>query len=206
MKTPPRLVHRYQPPKGSSGRTLLLLHGTGGDENSLIPLSGALDATAGILAVRGQVLENGAPRFFRRLSEGVFDLDDLRFRTHELADFIADSASEYGFSLNSLVAVGYSNGANIASSVLFLRPEVLAGGILLRAMTPFETESALNLAGKRVLLLEGKFDPIVPLENAEMLHHQYVLAGAQTELRWIESDHRLTRSELNLASEWLQGA
>src|ERR1019366_1948425 len=129
-------AHIYQPPKNGSARTILVLHGTSGDENSLFPIAEALDPNAGVLSGRGKVLENGAPRFFRRLAEGIFDLEDLAFRTHELADFLETARSSYGFDLAQLVAAGYSNGANIASSLLLLRPETLSGGILLRAMVP----------------------------------------------------------------------
>lgn len=144
-----------------SSLTLLLLHGTGGTEHDLIPLGNELTPDASILSVRGKVLENGMPRFFRRLEEGVFDLEDLKMRTDELADFILKSSSIYDFDLKRLVAVGYSNGANIGASVLLRRPEVLAGAILFRAMVPFVPDVLPDLSKKFIILLEGMRDPIV---------------------------------------------
>ena len=143
--------------------TLLLLHGTGGDENDLIPIARMIDtAGASILSPRGKVLENGMPRFFRRLSEGVFDLEDLKFRTHELADFLQNASKLYKFNPEQTMAVGYSNGANIAASMLLLRPEALAGAILFRAMVPFVPESVPNLSGKHIFMSAGLHDPIIP--------------------------------------------
>ena len=150
--------------------TLLLLHGTGGDENDLIPIARMIDPVgASILSPRGKVLENGQPRFFRRLSEGNFDLKDLKFRTHELADFLHNASKLYGFNLEQTVAVGYSNGANIAASMLLLRPEVLAGSILFRAMVPFIPESVPNLSGKYIFMSAGLHDPIVPSSGTKDL-------------------------------------
>src|SRR5205814_7137971 len=134
MRLQPDFIHEFVP--GTSERTLLRLHGTGGNERDLIPLGRELDASAALLSPRGKVLENGMPRFFRRLAEGVFDLDDLKKRTNELADFVAAAAQHYGFAPEKVVAAGYSNGANIAASMLLLRPEVLSAAILFRAMVP----------------------------------------------------------------------
>ena len=195
--------HRYQAPIAGSHRTLLVLHGTGGDENSLFPIASVLDPNAGVLSVRGKVLENGAPRFFRRIEEGVFDMEDLHFRTQELAAFLKNASAAYSFDLKHLFAAGYSNGANIASSLLFSRPEVLAGAILFRAMVPFEPDDTLDLTGKHVLISEGKYDPIVPLEDADLLAVHFQDHGADVTLRWTELDHRLGRDEINRASEWL---
>src|SRR5207245_6146183 len=140
----PDVIHEFV--SGSSERTLLLLHGTGGNEHDLIPIGGELDPTATLLSPRGQVLENGMPRYFRRLAEGVFDLDDLKKRTHELADFVASAASHYKIDIEKLVAVGYSNGANIAASMLLLRPEILPAAILFRAMVPLEPDNLPDLS------------------------------------------------------------
>ena len=126
MTLRPDFIHEFVP--GSSSRTLLLLHGTGGNERDLIPLGRELDPNAALLSPRGKVLENGMPRFFRRLAEGVFDLEDLKYRTNELADFVTAAAQHYGFATDQLVAVGYSNGANIAASMLLLRPEIMQRG------------------------------------------------------------------------------
>ena len=144
MPTDLDFIHQFIP--GSSDRTLLLLHGTGGDENDLIPLGRELDPAAALLSPRGKVLENGYPRFFRRLAEGVFDLEDLKQRTDELADFVVAAAEHYHFDARKLVAVGYSNGANVAASILLRRPGVLPSAILLRAMVPFIPEELPNLS------------------------------------------------------------
>src|SRR6187200_737588 len=141
--------------------TLVLLHGTGGNEEDLIFLGKELEPYASILSPRGKVLENGMPRFFRRLSEGVFDLKDLRFRTQELADFIQNCSLHYKFDLKQTIAIGFSNGANIASSILLLRPDVLQGAVLFRAMIPFIPNDPLpNLSSKKILLSAGIEDPI----------------------------------------------
>src|SRR5436305_7999193 len=138
MRPQPDFLHEFV--QGNSNRTLLLLHGTGGNERDLLPLGRELDANASLLSPRGKILENGMPRFFRRLAEGVFDLEDLRYRTNELADFVTAAAQHYGFASDQLVAVGYSNGANIAASMLLLRPELLPAAILFRAMVPLHPE------------------------------------------------------------------
>src|SRR5436305_9724910 len=160
MRLQPDFIHEFV--LGNSNRTLLLLHGTGGNERDLIPLARELDARAALLSPRGKVLENGMPRFFRRVAEGVFDLDDLKKRTNELADFVAAAAQHYGFSSDKVVAVGYSNGANIAASVLLLRPEVLSTAILFRAMVPLVPQTKPNLSSARVWIGAGTNDPIIP--------------------------------------------
>ena len=162
-------VHRYVPPEGDDPTTLLLLHGTGGNENDLLPLGRMLDERAGILSPRGKVLENGMPRFFRRLAEGVFDHEDLVNRTHELTEFVEQAVEEYDLDPNRLFAVGFSNGANIAASLLLLRPGLLAGAVLLRAMVPFEPETPPDLSGTPVYLAAGQADQMVPPENTERL-------------------------------------
>ena len=134
MRSQPDFIHEFV--AGKSNRTLLLLHGTGGNERDLIPLGRELDPNAALLSPRGKILENGMPRFFRRLAEGVFDLEDLKKRTHELADFVVAAADRYKIDIHNIVAVGYSNGANIAASMLLLRPEILSAAILFRAMLP----------------------------------------------------------------------
>src|SRR5919198_2481586 len=134
MRPQPDFLHEFVP--GNSNRTLLLLHGTGGNERDLIPLGRELDPDASLLSPRGKVLENGMPRFFRRLAEGVFDLEDLTYRANDLADFVIAAAQHYGFAPDQLVAVGYSNGANVAAAVLLLRPEIIHRAILFRAMVP----------------------------------------------------------------------
>jgi phospholipase/carboxylesterase len=197
-------IHRFVPaPLGSSKRTLLLLHGTGGDENDMVPLGRDLDPTAALLSPRGQVLENGMPRFFRRLAEGVFDEEDVIRRAHELADFVGLAAARYAFDAIGVIAVGYSNGANIAAAILLLRPEVLSAAILFRAMVPLVPLALPNLAHLRVLLSSGEQDPIVPVENAERLATMLREAGANVTLRFEPAEHALGLGDIKAAKEWL---
>jgi phospholipase/carboxylesterase len=196
-------VHRFFP--GESGATLLLLHGTGGDENDLVPLGRELAPGAAILSPRGKVSEYGAARFFRRLAEGVFDHEDLVFRTHELADFIEATSEEYGFDLSKLVAVGYSNGANIAASLMLLHPGLLRAAVLFRAMVPFEPEDVPDLSGMPIFLAAGRMDRMIPPENTERLVEILRDAGADLDLRWRNTGHALTYEEVAEAKEWLSG-
>lgn len=196
-------VHRWVPPRVAGAPTLLLLHGTGGDENDLIQLGKMLRPGAGMLSPRGNVLEHGAPRFFRRLAEGVFDLDDLRRRTAELADFITAASAHYGFSLDSVCAVGYSNGANIAGSVLLSRPEVVASAVLLRAMVPFEPTESPHLAGKHVLISAGRSDPLISHAGTERLAAILREGGAELELAWQNASHGLVQADVNAAQSFL---
>lgn len=198
-------THRFIPaPAGSTGRTLLLLHGTGGDENDMIPLGRDLDPTAALLSPRGQVLENGMPRFFRRLAEGIFDEEDLIRRAHELADFVGTAAARYAFDTKEMIAVGYSNGANIAAAILLLRPEVLSAAILFRAMVPLALASLPNLAHARVLISSGKRDPIVPVENAQRLAAMLQAGGANVMLRFEPAGHALVFGDIEAAGKWLR--
>lgn len=200
-------IHRFITANSKAKKpnlTLLLLHGTGGTENDLIPLGKELATNASILSVRGKVLENGMPRFFRRLEEGVFDLEDLKMRTDELADFILKSSSIYKFDLKRLVAVGYSNGANIGASLLLKRPEVLSGAILFRAMVPFVPDALPDLSKKSIILLEGLRDPIVSKEEAESLLKIFNKARSDVTMRWQGSGHNLTQEDIDCAKEWLE--
>jgi predicted esterase len=200
-------VHRFLPaPSWSASPVLLLLHGTGGNEDDLLELGRNLLPGAALLSPRGKILENGMPRFFRRLAEGVFDEKDLIRRTHELADFVEVAAKQYQFDSGRVVAVGYSNGANIAASMLLLRPEILSGAVLFRAMVPLEPEALPDLSGRPVLLAAGRNDPIVPPENAEQLAAIFQKAGADVSMQWVEGGHQLTAAELELAKRWLQEA
>ncbi len=183
---------------------LLLLHGTGGNERDLVDLGKSVAPGSAILSVRGKVLENGMPRFFRRLSEGVFDLEDLKFRTGELADFVLKARHDYDLGDVSIVAVGYSNGANIAASLLLSRPDLLQGAVLLRAMVPFVPQSLLGLNGTRVLMLSGIMDQIVPAENAESLSQMLKDAGADVSFILKPVSHGLTQSDLTDIKSWLQ--
>ena len=162
-------VHKFVPPSGGSQLTLLLLHGTGGNEGDLIQLGHELSPGAALLSPRGKVLENGMPRFFRRLGEGIFDINDLTDQTHNLAVFVREASKAYGFHLGKVVAVGYSNGANIAGSALILHPETLAGAVLFRPMIPFVPETMPRLSGKPILILAGSRDSIVPKDETERL-------------------------------------
>ncbi len=197
-------VHRFVPgTAGANGPVLLLLHGTGGTENDLIELGHFLAPGASLLAPRGKVLENGMPRFFRRLSEGVFDHDDLVRRSHELAAFVKAAAQVYPFDLSNVIAVGYSNGANIAASLLLLAPELLQGAVLLRAMQPFVPENRPDLAGVPILIAAGKYDQLVPVPQVESLADLLTKSGAAVTLQWSENGHQLASSELEKTRQWL---
>ena len=197
--------HRYVPP-GTPGAspTLLLLHGTGGDEHDLIPLGKMLAPGVGLLSPRGKVVEHGAPRFFRRLAEGVFDLDDLAVRTEELGDFVTAAAAEYGFDATRVIAVGFSNGANIAASLMFRRPGVLRGAVLLSPMLPYEPEQLPVLSGTAVLIGAGRTDPIVPVAHVNRLAEVLRQAGAQVTVHWEPGGHTVARGEVDAAQGWLQ--
>ena len=195
-------THRFIP-VGKSSPVLLLLHGTGGNEEDLLDLGHALHPGAALLSPRGKVLENGMPRFFRRLAEGVFDEPDLIRRTHELADFVAAAEAEYQLHDRKVVAVGYSNGANIAASLLLLRPGTLSGAVLLRAMVPIVPESLPDLAGIPVFLAAGRGDPYVPPEGTNQLAAMLKKAGADLTLRWSNRGHQLDPEEIDEAKIWL---
>jgi phospholipase/carboxylesterase len=201
MNLQPDFIHEFVP--GSSNRTLLLLHGTGGNERDLIPLGRELDPNASLLSPRGKVLENGMPRFFRRLAEGVFDLEDLKKRTNELTDFVAAAAQHYGFASDKVVAVGYSNGANIAASMLFLRPEALRCAVLFRAMVPLVPESLPDLSSVCVWIGAGDQDPIVPASETKHLVELLRRAGADVTIRFAKAGHGLTNDDLEAARHWL---
>jgi predicted esterase len=202
VRPQPDFIHDFVP--GSSSRTLLLLHGTGGNERDLIPLGRELDPNAALLSPRGKVLENGMPRFFRRLAEGVFDLEDLNYRTNELADFVAASAQHYGFSIDQLVAVGYSNGANIAASMLLLRPEIMRAAILFRAMVPLIPDKLPDLSSVGVWIGAGDQDPIVPASETKRLVELFRRAGAEVTIRFAKAGHGLTNDDLEAARRWLE--
>ena len=196
-------VHRWEPAAVAGTGTLLLLHGTGGDENDLIPLARMVAPGAALLSVRGNVLEQGAPRFFRRLAEGVFDLDDLHRRTGELADFVEAAGARYGFTPDRLYALGFSNGANIAASLLLARPATLAGGVLIRAMVPYEPETTPDLHGRSVLLSQGRMDPLIPAAGAQRLEAILRGAGADVDLAWQQASHGLVQGDVTAAKAWL---
>lgn len=197
-------IHRFIRATVPGRPPLLLLHGTGGDENDLIPLGQELSPGSALLSPRGKVSENGMARFFRRLAEGVFDLEDLKTRTAELAAFVAAAREEYG--IGAPVAVGFSNGANIAASVLLSQPDVLAGAILLRAMLPFEPATPPALNGKPVLLLSGSADRMISAAGRDRLIAVLQGAGAKLVYKTLPTGHNLTQDDLTIAAYWLKTA
>ena len=201
MRLQPDFIHEFV--GGKSDRTLLLLHGTGGNERDLVPLGRELDPNASLLSPRGKVLENGMPRFFRRLAEGVFDLEDLKNRTDELADFVVAAAQHYGFAADKVVAAGYSNGANIAASMLLLRPEILSAAILFRAMVPLAPDKQPKLSSMRVWIGAGTDDPIIPTSETKRLDELLRNAGADVTIRYFQAGHELTMADVEAARDWL---
>src|SRR5271170_16748 len=193
-------IHRFEKGTDPNARPLLLLHGTGGDENDLMPLGRMIAPTAPLLSPRGKVLENGMPRFFRRFAEGVFDEEDVRRRALELADFIAEAQARYGIS--DPIALGYSNGANIAAATLLVRPDAFAGAILLRAMIPLSQTPPADLTGKPILITSGRTDPIIPPEGAARLASLLEQHGAVVEHRILPNGHELSQADVNLAQAW----
>jgi predicted esterase len=192
------MKHRFEP---GTSPTLLLLHGTGGDENDLIPLGQLIRPGAAMLSPRGEVDENGQLRFFRRLAPGVFDEADLVRRTHQLADFVEDQSERHHF--RKIVTVGYSNGANIAASMLLLRPGLLSGAILLRAMVPLELPHPPDLAGLPVLILAGRHDEMMSPDQPQRLAALLLGAGADVTLDWQDTGHGLGAMDVKKAKEWM---
>lgn len=194
-------VHHFH--KGSGPLTVLALHGTGGDETSMLPLVEAIDPTASVLGPKGKVMEGPNPRFFRRLSEGVFDEDDLRFRTHELADWLGEAYAAHDVKSDSVVALGYSNGATMVSALLMLRPEVLRGGIALRPSLPFVPDTLRDLQGMHLLLVPGETDPIVPAAQAHAIAQALGTTGLAVTLSPLRAGHGLIPDDVVAAREWL---
>ncbi|WP_160122469.1 alpha/beta hydrolase [Rhodovarius lipocyclicus] len=194
-------IHVYEPGTDAARPPLLLLHGTGGDERDLLPLGRLVAPGAALLSPRGRVLEHGMPRFFRRLAEGVFDEDDLRLRSDELAGFIRAARARHG--LAAPVALGFSNGANIAAALLLRHPGLLAGAALLRAMVPFAQPPAADLSGTPVLLLSGVSDPIVPAANSARLAALLRADGAAVTHQELPLGHGLSRMDSALTGQWL---
>ena len=194
-------IHLFKPGKGDL--TLLLLHGTGGNEEDLTALGAALAPDASLLSPRGKVTENGMPRFFRRLAEGVFDVEDLKFRSKELADFVKAASVRYGFKPKSAVLVGYSNGANIAAGMLLAGSLVPAGALLFRPMVPLTPDELPDLKGMPVFISAGRFDQVVPAGEAERLARLLGDAGAEVTLNWENATHALAGQEVKKAATWL---
>ncbi len=198
------MKHIFQKGTDSSKPTLLLLHGTGGNELDLLPLAGRIDDEASILSVRGNVLEHGMPRFFKRLAEGVFDEEDLVLRTKELNEFLDEAAEQYEFDRENIVAIGYSNGANIAASLLFHYQHALKGAILHHPMVPRRGIQLPDLSGKSVFIAAGTNDPICSPEESSELESLLKNAKAKVELHWVNRGHQLTAEEVEAAANWYQ--
>jgi predicted esterase len=205
LETTLDFIHVYEPPAVADKPTLLVLHGTGGNEHDLLPLGRALIPGGGVLSPRGKVLERGMPRFFRRLAEGVFDLEDLRARTDELARFVARAADHYGFDPAKVIGAGFSNGANIAASTLLLRPQTLAGAVLFSPMVPIVPETPPDLRDVHVFMSAGRQDPLVAPANTQRLADLLKQYGADVTLRWTEGGHSLTGGDVDAAREWMNG-
>lgn len=199
------MKHFFHKGKDSTKPTFLLLHGTGGNELDLLPLAGRVDEDASVLSVRGNVLENGMPRFFRRLAEGVFDEEDLVYRTEELNKFLDEAAAEYNFDRDNIIAIGYSNGANIAASLLFHYQNSLKGAILHHPMVPRRGIELPDLTGNNVFIAAGTNDPICsPAETLELVK-LLKEAHADVQLHWENNGHQLTNTEVEAAREWYIG-
>ncbi|MDA8354154.1 MAG: alpha/beta hydrolase [Firmicutes bacterium] len=198
------MKHIYREGTDLNHPTLLLLHGTGGNEEDLLPLARMISPSSSILSVRGNVLENGMPRFFRRLAEGVFDEEDLIRRTEELYGFLDEAAEEYGFDRKNIVAVGYSNGANIAASLLFHYRDALAGAVLHHPMVPRRGLKLPDLSELPVWIGAGRQDPICAPEQTEELQSLLEKAGAKVEVAWQNGGHQLTRTEVAQAAAWYE--
>lgn len=194
--------HIFKQGTAADKPVLLLLHGTGGTERDLLGLAEIIDPEASVLSVRGNVLENGMPRFFKRLAEGVFDEKDLVFRTEELRDFVSEAAETYQFDARNVMAVGYSNGANIAASLLFHYADVLKGAMLHHPMVPLRDVSMPDLTGIPVWIAAGTNDPICPAQEAEELQQRLEAAGASTTVHWVDTGHQLTMAEVESAKAW----
>ncbi|MFO7341491.1 MAG: alpha/beta hydrolase [Bacillaceae bacterium] len=198
------MKHFYRRGKRDGSPVLLLLHGTGGNECDLLPLANILDPEAGVLGVRGEVSENGMARFFRRIREGVFDVEDLVFRTRRLAEFLDSAAEQYAFDRKRVIAVGYSNGANMAASLLFHIPGSLKGALLFHPMVPRRGIPLPDLSGTKVWIAAGEADPICPKEEAEELESLLRDAGSDVTVHWEKGGHSIKKSEVEQARQWYQ--
>ncbi|MFS0724029.1 alpha/beta hydrolase [Paenibacillus sp. 1P07SE] len=196
------MKHRFEQGSDPGAPVLLLLHGTGGNEDDLLPIGRMISPGSSLLGVRGNVLEAGMPRFFRRLSEGVFDEEDLIFRTRELHDFVDEQAEAYGLDRSRIVAVGYSNGANIAASLLFHHADTLAGAVLLHPMVPRRGVTLPDLSQVGVFIGAGRNDPLCPPQESEELERLLTGAGADVTLHWENQGHQISRTEVEAAAKW----
>ena len=196
-------VHRFRPAVPGSSDTIVVLHGTGGNEDDLLGLAQTVAPGAAVISPRGKVLEAGAPRFFRRLAEGVFDPAEVRARGEELAEFIRAAVMRYELDAERVFALGYSNGANIASTIMLIEPQLIRAAVLLRPMLVFEPETEADLAGKEALISAGRVDPIVPMESVERLVRLLEERGAEVTLKWQLGGHNLVPSEIKEAADWV---
>jgi phospholipase/carboxylesterase len=199
------MIHVFRKGKDITKPTLVLFHGTGGNEQDLLPLAEMLSTNSSVLGIRGNVLENGMPRFFRRLAEGVFDEADLVFRTHEIKQFLDEAAEKYGFDANNLVAVGYSNGANIAGSLLFHYKDIFRAAVLLHPMVPLRNVELPSLEGVSIFIGAGTNDPLITSTETQELEGILQKAGAEVTTHWGNQGHRLSMAEAEAAKDWLQG-
>lgn len=197
-------IHIYNEPLMGNTTIFLLLHGTGGDENDLIQLAKMIDPQAGILSLRGNIDENGMNRFFERKAMGVLDEESLKKETVKLYDFLNAAASEYHFKKEQLVVLGYSNGANIASSLLFHYKDAFNQGMLLHPMVPLRTVELPDLSRQRLFIGAGENDPICPPEETEELEQMLSKTGASITMYWGKDGHSLSQNELNAASMWYE--
>lgn len=196
-------VHRFRPGAPGSSDTIVVLHGTGGNEDDLLGLAQTVAPGAAVISPRGKVLEAGAPRFFRRLAEGVFDPAEVQARGEELAEFIRAAVKRYELDAKRVFALGYSNGANIASTVMLIEPDLIRAAVLLRPMLVFEPEKKADLTGKAALISAGRVDPIVPTASVEKLVRLLEERGAEVTLKWQLGGHNLVPSEIKEAADWL---
>ena len=198
------MIDYFSKGKDELAPTLFMLHGTGGTEMDLLPIAERISPGSSVLSVRGNVLENGMPRFFKRLSEGVFDEEDLKYRTEELRDFLDEAARKYGFDRHNVLAIGYSNGANIAGSLLFHYENVLAGAILLHPMVPIRDIQLPEMPNLPVFIGAGRNDPICPPEETEELAELLADKNADVTLHWENYGHQLTYAEIDAAANWFR--
>lgn len=202
---PTEFVHEFSraPEHGDQEVTLVALHGTGGDERDLIPLARLVAEDAAVISPRGKINENGMHRFFKRLAPGVFDEQDIRLQAGELGDFLVEAVARYERSPGHLVALGYSNGANIAAALLFTRPELFSRAILLRPMLPFGQLKPQWQHGKPVLILRATNDRVIPADSTERLISLLREAGAEVTVVDIEAGHELTEVDVESSRRWL---
>jgi phospholipase/carboxylesterase len=197
------IIHRFEPGQSPDAPTLLLLHGTGGDESDLLGVGRSLAPQANLVSPRGPILEHGMPRFFRRFAEGVFDEQDILFRAKQMADFLTQAAAKYHFDVNRITAFGYSNGANIAAAMLLLQPQSLSGAILLRPMVPLVPKTLPDLTNKKILIIAGTADPMGSPKQINQLSSMFQSSGAAVQREDLPTSHGLTQEDLHLSSDWL---